>query len=65
MEKADNTERIKKANDMALCLLPKRYDFEVPTTISTILTKMYKTVALQFPEGLQAYACALSDIINE
>ena len=48
----------------ALSVLPANYNFEVPKTIWRIQQMGAKTVALQMPEGLLLYACALADIIE-
>lgn len=56
----DNPE-LKKA----LSILPSNYNFEIPKTIWRIIDSGYKRVALQFPEGLQMYACVISDILKK
>lgn len=56
----DNPELTK-----ALSILPSNYNFEIPKTIWRILDSGYKRVALQFPEGLQMYACVISDILKK
>lgn len=48
----------------SVSLLPSNYDFEIEKTISKILSVSANIVALQFPEGLQMYACILSEIIS-
>jgi len=45
--------------------LPSNYNFEIHKTIHRIRTLKAKTVALQFPEGLLLFACAISDILEE
>mgnify|MGYP002385831331 FL=1 len=45
-------------------LLPGNYNFEVHKTLHRIETLGSKVVALQMPEGLQAWACAISDILE-
>lgn len=48
----------------AISLLPQNYNFEVHKTIWRIQQTGAKRVALQFPEGLLMFACALVDIIE-
>lgn len=48
-----------------LSLLPPNYNFEIFKTLARIRKISAKKVGLQFPEGLQMYACMLSDIISE
>jgi 2-(3-amino-3-carboxypropyl)histidine synthase len=45
-------------------LLPHNYSFEVHKTIWHIRKNESKRVALQMPEGLSLYACALSDLVE-
>jgi 2-(3-amino-3-carboxypropyl)histidine synthase len=45
-------------------LLPRNYSFEIHKTIWHIRKNESKRVALQMPEGLSLYACALSDLIE-
>jgi len=60
--------RIQLENDPKFCelrsLLPANYDFEIEKTISKVLSVAANVVALQFPEGLQMFACVLSEIIS-
>lgn len=44
--------------------LPSNYSFEIHKTIHHIRKNGFKMVALQMPEGLQMYACAISDVIE-
>jgi 2-(3-amino-3-carboxypropyl)histidine synthase len=46
-------------------LLPSNYSFEVHKTIWHIKRYECKRVALQMPEGLSLYACALSDLVEQ
>ena len=48
----------------ALGALPPNYNFEVPKTIWRLKQMGAKTVALQMPEGLLLYACAIADILE-
>ena len=48
----------------ALGVLPSNYNFEVPKTIWRIRQMEARTVALQFPEGLLLFACAIADILE-
>ena len=52
-------------NDMIGKQLPRNYSFELHKTIWRLREAKAKTVALQLPEGLQMFACALADIISE
>lgn len=45
-------------------LLPKNYNFEIHKTLWRIKEINAKRVGLQFPEGLQMYACLIADIIG-
>eukprot|EP01135_Chromosphaera_perkinsii_P001315 Nk52_evm42s164 gene=Nk52_evmTU42s164 len=49
----------------AIGQLPSNYNFEIEKTIWRIKSTNSKRVALQFPEGLLMYACAISDILEE
>lgn len=56
-------------NDAALnasiaALLPSNYHFEVPKTIWQIRKHGATRVALQLPEGLSMWACALADLME-
>uniref|UniRef100_A0A0N5ATK5 2-(3-amino-3-carboxypropyl)histidine synthase subunit 1 n=1 Tax=Syphacia muris TaxID=451379 RepID=A0A0N5ATK5_9BILA len=44
---------------------PKNYDFEIPKTIWKIRSSKSKRVALQFPEGLLVYSCAISSVLQK
>lgn len=46
-------------------LLPVNYNFEVPKTLWRIREIKAKKIGIQFPEGLQMFACILSDILTE
>ncbi|XP_067932448.1 2-(3-amino-3-carboxypropyl)histidine synthase subunit 1-like [Watersipora subatra] len=45
--------------------MPDNYNFEIHKSIWRIRKTDAKRVALQFPEGLLLYACALADILEE
>lgn len=45
-------------------LLPSNYNFEIPKTIAQIKKNGATRVALQMPEGLVMYGCAIVDIIE-
>jgi len=49
----------------AISQLPSNYNFEIYKTIHRIRTLEAKMVALQFPEGLLIFACAISDILEK
>ena len=49
----------------ALTVLPSNYNFELHKTIWRIKQNKAKRVALQFPEGLLMFACAIADIIEQ
>ncbi|CAE7120795.1 unnamed protein product, partial [Rhizoctonia solani] len=44
--------------------LPRNYSFEIHKTIYHVRKNEAKMVALQMPEGLQMYACTITDIIE-
>ena len=44
--------------------LPSNYSFEIHKTIHHVRKNKATMVALQMPEGLQMYACAIADIIE-
>ncbi|PFH50534.1 hypothetical protein AMATHDRAFT_3819 [Amanita thiersii Skay4041] len=48
----------------AIKLLPANYSFEIHKTIHFIRRNNASMVALQMPEGLQMFACAIADIIE-
>jgi hypothetical protein len=50
--------------DVPLVALPGNYNFEIHTTIHHIRRDGVQTVALQMPEGLMVYGCAIADIIE-
>lgn len=45
-------------------VLPRNYSFEIHKTIHHVRKNGSKMVALQMPEGLQMFACAIADIIE-
>jgi len=49
----------------AISQLPSNYNFEIHKTIHRIRTLDVKMVALQFPEGLLIFSCAIADILEE
>lgn len=48
----------------AMSALPANYNFEIPKTIHHVRREGVKTVALQMPEGLMMYGCAIADIVE-
>ncbi|KAF8528829.1 putative diphthamide synthesis protein-domain-containing protein [Hysterangium stoloniferum] len=50
--------------NQAIQQLPQNYSFEIHKTIHHIRKNNARMVALQMPEGLQMFACAISDIIE-
>ncbi|KAK8850417.1 diphthamide biosynthesis protein 1 [Kwoniella newhampshirensis] len=48
----------------AIAALPGNYNFEIHKTIYHIRRDGVKSVALQMPEGLMMYGCAIADIIE-
>ncbi|KAG7174849.1 2-(3-amino-3-carboxypropyl)histidine synthase subunit 1-like [Homarus americanus] len=56
----ENDPKLKLAMDV----LPKNYNFEIPKTIWRIKQAKSKHVALQFPEGLLIFATTIADIIE-
>ncbi|GLC65677.1 hypothetical protein PLESTF_000328000 [Pleodorina starrii] len=48
----------------AISVLPANYNFEIHKTVWRLRQAGARTVALQFPEGLQMYACAIADILE-
>ncbi|XP_067864562.1 2-(3-amino-3-carboxypropyl)histidine synthase subunit 1 isoform X2 [Heptranchias perlo] len=48
----------------AVRALPSNYNFEIYKTVWRIKQAQAKRVALQMPEGLQMFACAIADIIE-
>lgn len=50
---------------VAISVLPKNYNFEIPKTIWRIQEMKAKTVALQMPEGLLMYSTTIADIIKD
>ncbi|KPV78283.1 uncharacterized protein RHOBADRAFT_32925 [Rhodotorula graminis WP1] len=45
-------------------LLPSNYNFEIPKSVAQILRNRATRVALQMPEGLAMYGCAIVDILE-
>lgn len=45
-------------------LLPHNYNFEIPKSVAQILRTGATRVALQMPEGLAMYGCAIVDILE-
>ncbi|GAA5903190.1 hypothetical protein JCM8208_002232 [Rhodotorula glutinis] len=45
-------------------LLPTNYNFEIPKSVAQILRNRATRVALQMPEGLAMYGCAIVDILE-
>lgn len=52
--------RRKLAELVAECL-PSNYEFEIEKTVRRCLQDNVRCVALQFPEGLLAYACTIGN----
>jgi 2-(3-amino-3-carboxypropyl)histidine synthase len=52
---------MKEADSIAL---PGNYNFEIHKTIYQVRRDGVKTVALQMPEGLMMYGCAIADIVE-
>lgn len=50
--------------DVPLVALPGNYNFEIHKTIHHIRRDGVQTVALQMPEGLMVYGCAIADIVE-
>ncbi|GFR40267.1 hypothetical protein Agub_g436, partial [Astrephomene gubernaculifera] len=48
----------------AIAVLPANYNFEIHKTVWRLRQAGARTVALQFPEGLQMYACTIADILE-
>ncbi|XP_058853918.1 2-(3-amino-3-carboxypropyl)histidine synthase subunit 1-like isoform X1 [Acipenser ruthenus] len=48
----------------AVKALPQNYNFEIPKTVWRVRQAQARRVALQMPEGLQMFACAVADIIE-
>lgn len=48
----------------AIQSLPSNYSFEIHKTIHHVRKNNAKMVGLQMPEGLQMFACTISDIIE-
>lgn len=53
-----------EALNQMITRLPSNYDFEIHKTIAKIREFKAKRVGLQFPEGLQMFACVLCDVIK-
>lgn len=60
-------DEILKNSDLnaAISVLPSNYNFEIQKTIWRVKQLNSKKVALQFPEGLLMFACAIADIVEE
>jgi 2-(3-amino-3-carboxypropyl)histidine synthase len=54
-----------EALNAAIAQLPANYNFEVHKTIWRLRRAKATRVALQLPEGLQLFACVLSDILEK
>ncbi|TYJ51587.1 diphthamide biosynthesis protein 1 [Cryptococcus floricola] len=52
------------AINAAIAALPGNYNFEIHKTIHHVRRDGVKTVALQMPEGLMMYGCAIADIVE-
>jgi diphthamide synthase subunit DPH2 len=50
--------------ELTIPALPGNYNFEIHKTIHHVRRDGAKTVALQMPEGLMMYGCAIADIIE-
>ena len=48
----------------AISVLPANYNFEIHKTVWRVKQTGAKRVALQFPEGLLMFACAIADIVE-
>ena len=57
---AENTDL-----DAALSVLPNNYSFEVRKTLWRVRKAGAKRVALQMPEGLLMFACAIGDVLEK
>ncbi|KAK0206280.1 diphthamide synthesis protein [Desarmillaria ectypa] len=53
-----------EALNAAISALPSNYSFEIHKTLAHIQRHGSTMAALQLPEGLQMYACAIADIIE-
>ncbi|EOR04847.1 hypothetical protein E3P92_00162 [Wallemia ichthyophaga] len=51
--------------NIAMALLPDNYSFEIHKTIHWIRKENATVVGLQFPEGLQMFACTISDLLEK
>ena len=51
-------------NGAILASLPPHYNFEVHKTIHRLTSHRARRIALQLPEGLLAYSCLLSDLLE-
>lgn len=49
----------------SISVLPSNYNFEIHKTIWRVRQMEAKRVALQFPEGLLMFACAIADIVEQ
>ena len=48
----------------AIAVLNPNYEFEIHKTVWRVRKGKLQRVALQFPEGLLMYACAIADILR-
>jgi 2-(3-amino-3-carboxypropyl)histidine synthase len=48
-----------------LSQLPSNYNFELKKTVWKVRQARARRVALQFPEGLLMFACAIADIVTQ
>ena len=55
---------LNEALNAAISVLPKNYNFEIHKTLWRLQQMRAKSVALQMPEGLLLYACAIADILE-
>ncbi|GAA5951798.1 hypothetical protein JCM21900_001079 [Sporobolomyces salmonicolor] len=62
LQQAQEVDPLLKAAISAL--LPSNYNFEIPKSIAQIKKNGATRVALQMPEGLAMYGCAIVDIIE-
>lgn len=53
-----------EALNAAIACLPANYNFEIHKTLWQIAKYNVQSVALQFPEGLLMYACAIGEILE-
>ncbi len=53
------------ALNSSISVLPANYNFEIHKTVWRVRQTEAKRVALQFPEGLLMFACAIADIVEK